>query len=70
MILKHNPRLKAGKLVIEHIQFKEAGRDAYDNRVVFYDSNGEPLVDKIVQYHLPYLKEEVISIINHMKNDN
>ncbi len=70
MILKHNPRLKPGKLVIEHIQFKEAGRDAYDNRVVFYDTNGEPVVDKIVQYHLPYLKEEVISIINYLKNDN
>ena len=69
VILKHNPRLKPGKLVIEHIQFKEAGRDAYDNRVVFYDSNGEPVVDKIVQYHLSYLKEEVISIINHLKND-
>jgi hypothetical protein len=70
IILKHNPKLKAGKLVIEHILFKEAGKDAYDNRVVLYDDKGEPVVDKIVQYHLPYLKDEVISIINYMKDDN
>lgn len=70
MVLKHNPRLKPGKLIIEHIIFKEAGRDAYDNRVVYYDEAGEPVVDKIVQYHLPYLKTEVISIINHLKNAN
>jgi len=70
IILKHNPKFKAGKLVIEHILFKEAGKDAYDNRVVLYDDKGEPVVDKIVQYHLPYLKDEVISIINYMKDDN
>jgi hypothetical protein len=70
MILKHNPRLKPGKLIIEHIQFKEAGKDAYDNRVVFYDMFGEPIVENIVTYELPYLKTEVISIINHLRNDN
>jgi hypothetical protein len=70
IILKHNPKFKAGKLVIEHIQFKEAGRDAYDNRVVLYDDKGEPVVDKIVQYHIPFLKEEVISIINYLKDNN
>ena len=63
MILKHNPRMRAGKMIIEHIVFKEAGRDAYDNRVVLYDEFGEPVVDKIVQYDVPYLKEEVINII-------
>lgn len=69
MILKHNPKLKPGKLVVEHIQFKEAGKDAYDNRVVFYDDKGEPVVDKIVQYHLPYLKTEVIGIINKLRDN-
>lgn len=68
IILKHNPRLKAGKLVIEHIQFKEAGKDAYGNRVVFYDDKGEPVVDKIVTYELPYLKTEVISMIQYLAN--
>jgi len=70
IILKHNPRLKPGKLVIEHIQFKEAGKDAYDNRVVLYDTFGEPVVDKVVTYELPYLKTEVINIINYLKDGN
>jgi ATP-dependent helicase/DNAse subunit B len=70
IILKHNPKLRAGKLTIEHINFKEAGKDAYDNRVVLYDDNGEPVVDSIVPYEIPYYKQEVISIINHLKNAN
>ena len=67
MILKHNPKLKPGKMIIEHIVFKEAGKDAYDNRVVLYDEMGEPVVDEIVKYEVPYLKAEVINIINHLK---
>ena len=68
MILKHNPRLKPGKMVIEHIVFEEAGKDAYDNRVVLYDEFGEPVVKEIVEYPVPYLKNEVISIINLLKD--
>jgi len=66
---KHNPRLKPGKMIIEHILFKEAGKDAYDNRVVLYDQFGEPVVDKIVQYEVPYLKTEVINIINKLRDN-
>jgi hypothetical protein len=68
MILKHNPKLKPGKMVIEHIIFKEAGKDAYDNRVVLYDISGEPVVQEIVQYDVPYLKTEVINIVNKLKD--
>jgi hypothetical protein len=67
MIIKHNHKLKPGKLMIEHIQFKEAGKDAYGNRVVLYDNFGEPVVDKIEHYEVPYYKEEVINIINYLK---
>jgi hypothetical protein len=70
MIIKHNPRLKPGKMVIEHILFEEAGKDAYDNRVVKYDAFGEPVVQEIVHYEVPYLKNEVIAIINKLKNHN
>lgn len=69
MILKHNPKLKAGKMIIEHIIFKEAGKDAYDNRVVLYDVSGEPVVDEIVKYEVPYLKTEVINIINKLRDN-
>jgi hypothetical protein len=69
MILKHNPKLKPGKMVIEHIIFEEAGKDAYDNRVVLYDMSGEPVVQEIVQYDVTYLKTEVINIINRLKEN-
>lgn len=68
MILKHNPKLKPGKMVIEHILFQEAGKDAYGNRVVLYDQFGEPVVEKIVEYNVPYLKTEVISVINKLRD--
>ena len=68
MIIKHNPKLKPGKMIIEHITFEEAGKDAYDNRVVLYDQFGEPVVSGVVEYEVPYLKNEVISIINTMRN--
>ena len=68
MILKHNPKLKAGKMIIEHVLFQEAGKDAYGNRVVLYDQFGEPVVEKIVEYNVPYLKTEVISTINKLKD--
>jgi hypothetical protein len=61
--------MRAGKMIIEHIVFKEAGRDAYDNRVVLYDEFGEPVVNSVVEYEVPYLKNEVISIINKLKDD-
>jgi hypothetical protein len=69
MILKHNHKLKPGKMIIEHINFKEAGKDAFDNRVVLYDNSGEPVVDKIENYEVPYYKEEIISIIQYLKDN-
>jgi hypothetical protein len=69
MILKHNHKLKPGKMIIEHINFKEAGKDAFDNRVVLYDDSGEPVVDKIENYEVPYYKEEIISIIQYLKDN-
>ena len=69
MILKHNPKLKPGKLVINHIKFEEIGRDKYDNPITALDSDGNPIVKEIVNYVLPYLKSEVISLINYLKDN-
>lgn len=67
IILKHNPKLKPGKLTIHHILFEEAGRDKFDNPITALDVNGDPIVKEVVTYDLPYLKSEVISIINTLK---
>lgn len=69
IILKHNPRLSPGKLVLHHILFQEAGRDKYDNPIAALDSNGDPIVTDVVQYEVPYLKQEVITLINWWKDN-
>jgi len=69
IILKHNPKLKPGTLTIHHILFEEAGRDKFDNPITRLDDYGDPIVTDIVQYDLPYLKQETISLI-HWLEDN
>ena len=69
MILKHNPRLKPGIQMIHHIQFDTVGVDKFGNPITALDNNGDPVVRDIVQYELPYLKPEVISLL-HWLEDN
>jgi ATP-dependent exoDNAse (exonuclease V) beta subunit len=69
IILKHNPKLSPGILTIHHILFEEAGRDRFDNPISALDNDGNPIVTDVIQYDLPYLKEEVISLI-HWLEDN
>jgi ATP-dependent exoDNAse (exonuclease V) beta subunit len=69
IILKHNPKLKPGILTIHHIQFEEVGKDKFGNPITALDTNGDPIVKDIIQYDLPYLKAEVISLL-HWLEDN
>ena len=69
IILKHNPRLKFGTLTIHHILFEEVDKDKFGNPITALDTNGDPIVRDIVQYDLPYLKNEVISLL-HWLEDN
>ena len=69
IILKHNPKLKPGTLTIHHIVFEEAGRDKFDNPITALDTSGNPVVLDVIQYDLPYLKQEAISLI-HWLEDN
>lgn len=67
IMIKHNPNLKPGKITLEHIIFKKSGVDKYGNPVYEKDSDGNPIVDKVVPYELPYLKKEVTSIIKYLQ---
>jgi hypothetical protein len=69
IMIKHNPNLKPGKLVLEHITFKKSGIDKFGNPVYIKDDQGNPIVDKIIPYELPYLKREVISMIKYLQNN-
>jgi hypothetical protein len=66
IIKKHNPKLKIGKLQIQHVKFKQIGEDK-NGYPINEHINGEPVLDDIIMYDLPYLKNEVISIINWLK---
>tara|TARA_R110002074_G_scaffold18755_9_gene60406 strand:- start:4697 stop:5521 length:825 start_codon:yes stop_codon:yes gene_type:complete len=73
MIIKHNPKLKPGKLVVQHVVFEKEGDDKNGYPITKYQENGDPIVKEVISYDLPYLKAEVLSIIKHLKdnkNDN
>lgn len=69
IILKHNPKLKAGKLVLHHILFEEQARDKFDNPIYKIDHQGNFIVKDIIPYELPYMKSQCISIINWLKDN-
>ena len=69
IILKHNPQLKPGKLVIHHIKFEEAGKDQFGNPITARNNDGDPIVQEIVNYTVPYLKKEAMDLVNYLKNN-
>jgi hypothetical protein len=69
MIIKHNPLYKPGEMKLHHIIFDEAGKDKYGNPISALDERGNPIVKEIIQYDVPYLKQEVISLINYKKEN-
>jgi len=70
IILKHNPKLRPGKITIHHVLFYTDGADKFGNPITKLDDQGEPLVRKIVPYDLPYLKAEVVNLIKHKQDAN
>lgn len=65
IILKHNPQLVPGVMMLNHITFEEDGKDAYGYPITKEDVFGEPIVKEIVQYQVPYLKSEVQNMLNY-----
>ena len=69
IIIKHNPRYKPGKLMLHHVIFEKQGEDKFGNPILLNDKNNEPIVKTVVPYEAPYMKSEVIAMINYL-NDN
>lgn len=69
IILKHNPNLKPGMITIHHVLFEHDGQDKYGYPIIKYQDNGDPVIKKIVEIPVPYLKREVVDIINWL-HDN
>jgi hypothetical protein len=64
IILKHNPKLKPGKIYIHHILFEEEGKDEFGYPITKYTAEGDPMVKDVIQMEVPYLKDEVITTVN------
>jgi hypothetical protein len=69
IILKHNPKLSAGNIYIHHITFESEGKDKWGYPIAKKDENGDPIVKDVTPMPVPYLYDEVIAIINHMKEN-
>lgn len=67
IIKKHNPKLKIGKLTIQHVKFKQIGEDE-NGYPINEHINGEPILEEVIMYDLPYLKTEVIALINWLRD--
>ena len=68
IILKHNPKLQPGKIFIHHITFEQDGEDKYGYPIAKKDSDGNPIVKQVIPIVVPYLVDEVISILHYIKD--
>lgn len=67
MIIKHNPKLKPGSLTLQHVTFETEGEDEFGYPIAKRTEDGEPIVKDVIQYKLPYLKEEINSLFSWLK---
>lgn len=69
IMLKHNPKLKPGKMFLHHVLFEQEGEDKYGYPIYKYTPEGDPIVKEVIPIEVPYLKEEVLSIITWLKDN-
>jgi len=69
IILKHNPKLRPGKIFIHHVKFENEGEDKWGYPITKKLENGDPKIKNLVVIPIPYLVDEVLSIFYYL-NDN
>ena len=69
IIKKHNPKLKIGKLQIQHVSFEKEGENKYGYPITKYNNQGEQIIKEIKMYDLPYLKDEITSLVMWLKDN-
>tara|TARA_R100000654_G_scaffold2267_3_gene8447 strand:+ start:16838 stop:17671 length:834 start_codon:yes stop_codon:yes gene_type:complete len=70
IIKKHNPKLKIGKLQIQHVSFEKESENKYGYPITKYNNQGEPIIKEIKMYDLPYLKDEITSLVMWLKDNS
>lgn len=69
IILKHNPKLKPGKIFIHHVKFEIEREDNWGYPIGKKDENGDPIVKEVTVIPIPYLIDEVQAVIHYMKDN-
>lgn len=69
MILKHNPKLKPGRIFIHHVTFEVESEDEYGYPIVKRDNHGEPVVKEVIPIAVPYLIDEVTALMHYIKEN-
>jgi hypothetical protein len=69
IILKHNPKLKPGNIYIHHVTFEQDSENEFGYPIYSKDEEGNPIVKEVTPIEVPYLKDEVISIIQYIKEN-
>lgn len=69
IILRHNPHLKPGTLILHHVTFEEAGRDQHDYPIIACDHDGNPIVKDVKPIEVPYMRREVTDIMNYLETN-
>lgn len=63
MVLRHNPKLKPGKITIHHIEFEKVGEDKYGYPIHARDAEGNPIVKEVHFHECEYMLSEVRGIV-------
>jgi hypothetical protein len=69
IILKHNPKLKPGKIFIHHVKFEIEREDNWGYPIGKKDETGNPIVKEVTVIPVPYLVDEVQAVIHYMKDN-
>lgn len=67
IILKHNYNLEPGTLEIHHIEFEKESEDENGFPIYALNPLGEPIIKSVHPIKLPYLKREVLLMLNWLK---
>ena len=69
IILKHNPKLKPGRIFIHHVTFEVEAEDNWGYPVTKKDANGDPVLKEVTPIAVPYLIDEVLAIIHYLSEN-
>ena len=67
MILRHNPQLKPGNLILNHCTFEIESEDKFGYPILKLDEKNEPILNAVEQIKVPYLKREVELMFEYLK---